>query len=101
MANTIIMADRRGSVTSVVGGELRKMSVASFALEAAVLPSTQSAAFDTDSVLEEHYKPIESYEDYHRYHPKYTWSHEEENCAEGLCNYLSISSITTYLVTDR
>jgi hypothetical protein len=54
------------------------MSVASFALEAAVLPSTQSAAFDTDSNLEEHYKPIESYEGYHRYDPKYTWSWADE-----------------------
>jgi hypothetical protein len=72
------MAQRKCSVTSVVGTEVRKMSVASFAFEGAVLPSTQSAAFDNDSLLEEHYKPIESYEGYHRYDPQYTWTHEEE-----------------------
>lgn len=36
------------------------------------------AAFETDSDLEEYYKPIPSYEGYHRYDPKFEWSVEEE-----------------------
>jgi hypothetical protein len=97
------MADRRGSVTSVVGGGIRKFSVASGALEAAILPSTTRAAFDTDSTLEEHYKPIESYEGYHRYDPNYTWSWEDEKkiIRKVSTNMLTRRCFTSNSFTDR
>lgn len=72
------MSRRRGSVTSAIGEKVRKASVDTAALEAVVLPKNFSAAFDTDSTLEEHYKPIPEYEGFHRYDPSYTWSQEEE-----------------------
>jgi hypothetical protein len=78
LTSITIMSHRKGSMASAFGGEVRKISVSSFALEAAVLPSTQSAAFETESALQEHYKPIKSYEGYHRYDPNYTWSWEDE-----------------------
>jgi hypothetical protein len=87
-----IMTLRKGSVMSVAGGEVRKMSLASIALGAGVLPSTQSAAFDTDSNLEGHYKPIESNEGYHPYDPKYIWSLADERkiIRKGSSNHLCI-----------
>jgi hypothetical protein len=42
------------------------------ALEAVVLTTPQGATFETESELEDFYKPIPSYEGYHRYDPEYT-----------------------------
>jgi len=38
---------------------------------------TRESAFDTES-FESHYKPIESYEGYHRWDPKFQWEAKEE-----------------------
>lgn len=38
---------------------------------------TRESAFDTES-FETHYKPIESYEGYHRWDPKFQWEAKEE-----------------------
>ena len=77
------MADRRQSVTSVVGHSWRKFSLDVGPMEAAVLPGTEksaarAAAFESEPALEEHYKPIPTYEGIHRYDPQFNWSHIEE-----------------------
>lgn len=69
---------RRWSVTNVIGDDVKKAPVDAAALEAVVPPKSFSAAFDADSTLEKHYKPIAEYEGYHRYDPSFTWTHEEE-----------------------
>jgi hypothetical protein len=38
---------------------------------------TRESAFDTES-FESYYKPIESYEGYHRWDPKFQWEAKEE-----------------------
>lgn len=47
------------------------------ALEAVVL-TNHGATFETDAELEEFYKPIPSYEGYHRYDPGFQWEEPEE-----------------------
>lgn len=96
------MAERRSSVTHVIGGELRKSSVNTTALEATVLPSIQRKAFDTDSNLEEYYKPIEKYEGYHRYDPDYSWTYEEEKSIVRKVRKLhNVRSMFRYLPNSR
>jgi hypothetical protein len=66
-------AARRASIAaSYQNGSLREArgSIGG-ALEAVVL-TKQGATFETESGLEEYYKPIPSYEGYHRYDPEYT-----------------------------
>jgi len=69
---SIVQSYRHGSISSArksIGG----------ALEAAyVVPQKHGPAFDNDSSLEEFYKPIPSYEGYHRYDPEYVWTADEE-----------------------
>ena len=40
--------------------------------------AARAAAFESEPALEEHYKPIPTYEGIHRYDPKFNWSHIEE-----------------------
>ena len=54
---------------------------------------TRESAFDTES-FESYYKPIESYEGYHRWDPKFQWEAKEE---KKLVRKVSDSSKTSKL----
>ena len=42
------------------------------------IPSDKGRVTFTSAGFEEHHRPIESYEGYHRYDPKFEWELEEE-----------------------
>ncbi|KAF1817578.1 phthalate transporter [Eremomyces bilateralis CBS 781.70] len=75
-----MLDDRKHSISRASGG--RRTSSESISKSAGVLEAalwTKGATtFDNDSGLQDFYKPINSYEGYHRYDPSYTWSKEDE-----------------------
>ncbi|KAF1815589.1 phthalate transporter [Eremomyces bilateralis CBS 781.70] len=72
--------DKRYSISKDVGG--RRISSESVSKSAGVLEGalwTKGATtFDNDSDLQDFYKPVETYEGFHRYDPDYTWPEEDE-----------------------
>jgi len=69
MADPVPIPAELGKSTSISGSETDLSTRQS---------STKNGVTFTSSGLEEHYKPIESYEGYHRYDPKFEWEPEEE-----------------------
>lgn len=45
----------------------------------AVILTRPAVTFETDAELQEFYKPIPTYEGFHRYDPQFEWSDDEEN----------------------
>jgi hypothetical protein len=93
--DSLVESYRRGSI----GAATKTLGAG---LDAVILPSTQRATFDTESELEEFYKPIESYEGYHRYDPSYTWSTtDEKKIVRRVCSHMYYSGSTTALISFR
>lgn len=70
---SLVESYRHGSISATektAGGALEAVTL--------VLPKKEEATFETEAELEEYYKPIPSYEGYHRYDPQYRWSPDDE-----------------------
>lgn len=75
-----MVASLRGSVSSKVESDTANSTSKDSpdVYETSIARTDSNAAFETDSRLEDFYKPIESYEGYHRYDPSFQWTPAEE-----------------------
>ena len=72
----MLTMDRRDDSSDREQSDLKVFPEAVVA-EPTLFKRTGGKTFETDS-LEEFYKPIESYEGYHRYDPNFVWEEKEE-----------------------